>query len=178
MLSAACKQIIRDGEKFPKPREIRDVARDLAERIAAKRALANPLAPDDFGATTRNEAILLLGSLHYEVAARLKAPSEEYKNFLAEAANAWCRVRPEGGLAETDAKHSGRRIYGFAMEAWARKHLGLPPLHPAYVCANVAEVYSQISGQPIETMRSEDDTLQPVDAGPWAKWTQARSAAE
>lgn len=178
MLDAACKQIIRNGEKFPRPKEIRDAARELVERQAAKRALANPLGGEDIGTVTRNEAILLMGSFHYEVASRLKSPSEEYKNFLAEAANAWGRVRPEAGLAEIDAQPSGRRIYGFAMEAWARRQLGEKPLHPAYVCSGVAQVYSLIAGQPIETLRREDDALQAVDGGPWAKWSQARRAAE
>lgn len=176
MLSAACKQIVRDSDRFPKPKEIRDAVREIAERQAAKRALANPRSDEDLGATMRNEAILLLGSLHYEIAARLKSPGQEYKNFLAEAANAWGRVRPEGGLAETDAKPRGRRVYGFAMEAWARNHLAMPPLHPAYVCSKVAEVYSTITGAAI--LRAEEDALTPLADNHWQKWSQARSAAE
>lgn len=41
-LTAACKQIIREGERFPRPKEIRDVAKELIERRQAVRALANP----------------------------------------------------------------------------------------------------------------------------------------
>lgn len=49
-LSAACKQIIREGERFPRPKEIRDAAKDLIERRHAARTLANPnpAEPENF----------------------------------------------------------------------------------------------------------------------------------
>ena len=36
MLSAACKQIIRDGDRFPRPKEIRDAATIIGEQIVAR----------------------------------------------------------------------------------------------------------------------------------------------
>lgn len=179
VLEAACKQIIRDGDRFPKPREIRDAAKELLERRDAARALSGPLAPPDIGSVMRNEALMLLGMFRAEASTILGDPSPEFSNFLAEAANAWSRVRPDGGLPEVDAQKGGRCIYGFAMEAWARRRLGALPLHPAFVLPRTAEVYRQMAGSQIETLRPEDDPFTGADYGLGAAAKRSvRQAAE
>lgn len=165
VLEAACKQLIREGERFPKPKEIRDASRELADRRDAARTLANPTPDADLGSVMRNEAILLLGMFRQQASDLLGDPSEAWKNFLAEAANAWGRLRPEGGLAEADATKGGRAACGFALEAWARYRLAQLPLHPAYVTERVRANYRAMTGREIETLRPEDDPLAAIDNG-------------
>lgn len=50
VLSASCKQIIKDGERFPTPSTIRKAAKVIVEDRRDSRALANPdpNAPENF----------------------------------------------------------------------------------------------------------------------------------
>jgi hypothetical protein len=171
ILSQTCKEIIRENDRFPTPNKIRAAAKEIGERISAARTLANPSQQGDLGATLRNEAILLLGCFHYELAWHLESPSENYKIFLQAAATTWNRVRPSGGLDEVDAVRRGRANFGFALEAWARKKLGYPPLHRNYVTDKIAEVYSHMTGQAIERLDPAYDDLPQVNPKLWAKVT-------
>ena len=131
------------------------------EKLAGVLTSRKFLPSAEVGATVRNEALLLLGMFRAEAATILGAPSPEWNSFVAEAARVWGKVRPEGGLQETDAIRSGRAIYGFALEAWARWYLRLTPLHPAYVREATREAYREMTGQEIQLMTREQDPLGP-----------------
>lgn len=165
LIEAACKYLIREGDRFPKPKDIREAAKELSERRSARVALANPLPEADMAALMRNEVILLLGMYRVRASDLTGDPSWEFKNFIAAAANAWAKIRPVGGLEEVDKARNGRRSYGFAMEAWARAYLRDVPVHPAYVTADCRTLYRHMTGHEIETLKPEDDPLLKVDHG-------------
>lgn len=178
-LTASCKQLIREAERFPRPKEIRDAARAIAAEETERAALESSIGKQqaDQGADARNEAIQLLGMFHPEAAGHLGPASKAHVEFVAEAARIWQRVRPSGGLREVDAIRGGRGAYGFALEAWARKYLGFPALHPAYVTDRVRSVYTTMTGEQPETLVGE-----PIDAGalsgPMSRAMQQARAAE
>jgi hypothetical protein len=103
----------------------------------------------DPGAQARNEAILLLGCFSAEARGILGAPSPEWAEFVAEAARMWRRIRPEQGLSQVDRSRGGRAADGFALEAWGRERLNLPPLHPDYVTSRVRGAFFAMVGYPI-----------------------------
>jgi hypothetical protein len=150
VLSDACKRLIKDGEKWPKPADIRKMAMEIEEHRSLERSLSTPTTNADIGATMRNEAILLLGMFRPD-AQDACLDDNAWKQFLAEAARVWGKVRPQNGLRETDAIRSGRAVYGFALEAWARWYLRMEPVHQAYVMDRTRQVYREMTGREIET---------------------------
>ena len=168
-LISACKQLIREGDRFPTPGKIRSAALELTERVDAAHTLADPVKGEDLQATIRNEVILLLGGFHYEAAGHLQSPSENYKAFIQSVADMWSHFRPDGGLRTVEETRHGRANCGFALEAWARKRLGYPPLHRAYVTDKIAEVYSVMTGQAIEVLDAKHDSLSQANPALWAK---------
>lgn len=169
-LSAACKRIIQDSDRFPTPSVIRKVAREIAETAVAARTLANP-EPVDLGEMARNEAILLLGMFAPVANAITGSPSQRYAEFVAEAGRLWGKARPPGGLAEID-KQRLRGVYGFALEAWARVYLGAEPLNVAYASPKVRDAHRLMTGREIETSNGDSlargglsDTLDAVVSG-------------
>jgi hypothetical protein len=148
VLRRACREIETDDDKFPLPARVRKIAKEVAERDDQRRKLTAPAAAGDLGAVMRNEAIRLLGRFHAECADLLLAPSREHKEFLAEAARMWGKVRPDGGLDEVDANRQ-RATYGHALEAWARWYLRVDLLNAAFATDAVRECYRQMTGQTI-----------------------------
>jgi hypothetical protein len=130
----------REGEKFPKPIELRRKAEEL--EVEADRARTRPQAAaaiGDPGAALRNEVICLLGD--FDNAARRHfgggidsiagTQSPEYRQFLNDAAVLWSGQRPRdevvNGLLTTgyDLAVRGRRMRGVAasLQAWAATRL-------------------------------------------------------
>jgi hypothetical protein len=139
-LSAAVDWFVREGEKFPKPIELRRKAEEL--EVEADRARTRPQAAaaiGDPGAALRNEVICLLGD--FDNAARRHfgggidsiagTQSPEYRQFLNDAAVLWSGQRPHdevvNGLLTTgyDIAVRGRRMRGVAasLQAWAATRL-------------------------------------------------------
>lgn len=150
----ACEQWPRSGKRmFPWLSEIIDFIRNNSRDAAP--ALANP---ETDGARDRSEAILLLGSYNFrakDVVRGMKPGT--YRQLIAEAARLWSKVRPAGGLEELERVRGSRGVYGFALEAWARRHLDDDPLHVAYASASVRQVYQQLTGDDLLTMGTMPD---------------------
>lgn len=104
MLSAACKQIIRDGDRFPRPKEIRDAARTISDRVDAARTLANPnpSEPESFLARSRrvgghdavwHRAHHDLLQVHFDAHCEGRL-TDEYLLHAIRAAEKWREVKP------------------------------------------------------------------------------------
>lgn len=102
------------------------------------------------GSQVRNEAISLLGT-YYPTAKTLLPDDGDLRNFVAEAARIWGKVRPPAGLEEIDKTRGARCLYGYALEAWARDRIGDEPIHVAFACAAMAEVYGRMTGSDLLT---------------------------
>lgn len=133
---------------------------ELLDFIKANQRDATPALPnpETDGAHHRNEAVLLLGS--YNARAKDIVRGMEpgaYKQLIAEAARLWGKVRPAGGLEELERIRGSRNVYGYALEAWARQHLGDDPLHVAYATDAVRTAFQQLTGDDLLTMGTMPD---------------------
>lgn len=103
----------------------------------------------DPGAQARNEAILLLGTFGPIARGILGMDTPEWSSFVADAARMWSRIRPEQGLDQVDRARGGRGAAGFALEAWGRERLEMPPLHPDYLTSRVRGAFASMTGYPL-----------------------------
>lgn len=125
-LNAAVSWWCSDGEKFPKPVDLRRKAEELqAEAEKADRIHECALTSGDPGSTLRNEAICLLGDL--DNAARRHfgggdgvtgAGSPAYLQFLNDASGIWAGQRPQDQIV------NGRFMTGYDLAVQRRLHTG------------------------------------------------------
>jgi hypothetical protein len=135
-------------KRFPSLAQLLEFVQTVADE-EREQQLLQQLAERNRSAELRNEAIQLLGEFE-RAAARQLAPSTAYRNFIAEAARMWGKVRPQGGLAEVDAIRGARAAYSFALIAWARSHLGLEPIPAAYITPQAREIHFTMTGRQVE----------------------------
>ncbi|MEY5098776.1 MAG: hypothetical protein RJA36_1495 [Pseudomonadota bacterium] len=147
-LKAACDATLDEDDRFPTVSRLKKLAKEFAEKRAAAEALEAKQIQDlgQLSAHMRNEAVLLLGGFARDVPDLCGGDPNQLRNFWAEAANVWSRVRPSGGLRQIDEERR-RAAVGGAMEAWARRHLGAPPMAAAYATPRMLEAYHALTGE-------------------------------
>jgi hypothetical protein len=144
----ACEQWGRKNRKFPYLAQLLEYIQHNAEEPAVP-ALTGPEAA---GSIARTEVILLLGAfVTTEAKTRIGDHTRAYREFIAEAARLWSKVRPEGGLGDLAQTNLMRRVVGFALEAWARGYLGLSALHVDYATDGVRRMHREMTGDDLLT---------------------------
>ena len=146
-VKAAFDEALDSDDKFPSIARLKKLAEKHRERREALEALQRKQVEDhgQLSAHMRNEAVLLIEGLTLHVPDDLPNLQDQ-RNFWAEAANLWARVRPSGGL---EILHKERRYshVAHAMQAWARKRLDIERLHHAYMTPSTLEVYHALTGE-------------------------------